>query len=124
MAEFSPLRQRMIEDMTTRNLSPATQQSYTQWPNSAATVATHRTGWGWRMCGPTNCISSRSSGRGRTSTRSFVHCVSSTASPWVAAMPTSRSSLRANRSDCQWCSAVTRSHGSWKLFPACTTGSP
>ena len=28
MAEVSPLRQRMIEDMTVRNLSPATQQSY------------------------------------------------------------------------------------------------
>jgi Phage integrase, N-terminal SAM-like domain len=28
MAEVSPLRRRMIEDMTVRNLSPATQQSY------------------------------------------------------------------------------------------------
>ena len=28
MATMSPLRQRMIEDMTIRNLSPATQQSY------------------------------------------------------------------------------------------------
>ena len=28
MAEISPLRRRMIEDMTIRNLSPATQQSY------------------------------------------------------------------------------------------------
>ena len=28
MAEMSPLRRRMIEDMTIRNLSPATQQSY------------------------------------------------------------------------------------------------
>jgi hypothetical protein len=28
MAEISPLRLRMIEDMTVRNLSPATQQSY------------------------------------------------------------------------------------------------
>ena len=28
MAEMSPLRHRMIEDMTIRNLSPATQQSY------------------------------------------------------------------------------------------------
>ena len=30
MAEISPLRRRMIEDMTVRNLSPATQQSYSQ----------------------------------------------------------------------------------------------
>jgi hypothetical protein len=29
MAEVSPLRRRMIKDMTIRNLSPATQQSYT-----------------------------------------------------------------------------------------------
>jgi integrase/recombinase XerD len=28
MAEISPLRRPMIEDMTVRNLSPATQQSY------------------------------------------------------------------------------------------------
>jgi integrase/recombinase XerD len=28
MAEISPLRRRMIEDMTVRHLSPATQQSY------------------------------------------------------------------------------------------------
>jgi hypothetical protein len=28
MAEISPLRRRMVEDMTIRNLSPATQQSY------------------------------------------------------------------------------------------------
>ncbi len=28
MAELSPLRRRMVEDMTIRNLSPATQRSY------------------------------------------------------------------------------------------------
>ncbi len=28
MAEISPLRRRMIEDMTVRNLSPVTQRSY------------------------------------------------------------------------------------------------
>ena len=28
MAEVSPLRRRMIEDITVRNLSPATQRSY------------------------------------------------------------------------------------------------
>ena len=28
MAQMTPLRRRMIDDMTVRNLSPATQQSY------------------------------------------------------------------------------------------------
>jgi len=28
MADLSPLRRRLIEDMTVRNLSPATQRSY------------------------------------------------------------------------------------------------
>jgi integrase/recombinase XerD len=28
MAQLSPLRRRMIEDMTVRNMSPATQRSY------------------------------------------------------------------------------------------------
>ena len=28
MADMSPLRRRMVEDMTIRNLSPATQRSY------------------------------------------------------------------------------------------------
>jgi hypothetical protein len=28
MAELSPLRRRMIEDMSVRNMSPATQRSY------------------------------------------------------------------------------------------------
>ena len=38
MAEISPLRRRMIEDMTVRNLSPATQQSYL---NAVAKLSRH-----------------------------------------------------------------------------------
>ena len=38
MAEISPLRRRMIEDMTVRNLSPATQTSY---PNAASKFSWH-----------------------------------------------------------------------------------
>ena len=38
MAEISPLRRRMIEDMTVRNLSPATQQSYLNACRSSAGI--------------------------------------------------------------------------------------
>jgi site-specific recombinase XerD len=38
MAAMSPLRQRMIEDMTVRNLSPATQRSYV---NAVAKFSRH-----------------------------------------------------------------------------------
>jgi integrase/recombinase XerD len=45
MATTSPLRQRMIEDMTIRNLSQATQQSYiNEVINTAATLENRRTG--------------------------------------------------------------------------------
>ena len=36
MTEISPLRRRMIEDMTVRNLSPATQRSYVRYRDSAS----------------------------------------------------------------------------------------
>ena len=42
MAEISPLRRRMIEDMTVRNLSPATQQSYLSAAPAAARPAAPR----------------------------------------------------------------------------------
>ena len=38
MGEISPLRRRMIEDMTVRNLSPATQQSYSMPCRSSAGI--------------------------------------------------------------------------------------
>ena len=47
MAEASPLRQCMIEDMTIRNLSPATQQSYTYAVakfSGSGTISVH-VGW-------------------------------------------------------------------------------
>jgi hypothetical protein len=36
---ISPFRRRMIEDMTVRNLSPATQQSLTRYRSSAGILA-------------------------------------------------------------------------------------
>jgi integrase/recombinase XerD len=46
MAEISPLRRRMIDDMTIRNLSPATQQSYIYAvaKSSAGILVVRRTG--------------------------------------------------------------------------------
>ena len=56
MAEISPLRRRMIDDMMIRNLSPATQQSYLYAvAKFSRHFATHRTGLGWRRCAPTSC---------------------------------------------------------------------
>jgi integrase/recombinase XerD len=53
MADLSPLRQRMIEDMKVRNLSPATQRCYV---HAVAKFAHHfnrcLTGWAWRKSGP------------------------------------------------------------------------
>ena len=47
MAEMSPLRRRMIEDMTIRNLSPATQRSYLHavlQSRSSASISAERLG--------------------------------------------------------------------------------
>jgi integrase/recombinase XerD len=41
MAEISPLRRRMIEDMTVRNMSPATQRSYIKAPGLTKRVTLH-----------------------------------------------------------------------------------
>jgi hypothetical protein len=55
MTEISPLRRRMIEDMTVRNLSPATQRSYVHAvAKFAASLAAHLTSSIWRTSGPSN----------------------------------------------------------------------
>jgi hypothetical protein len=66
MAEMSALRRRMIEDMTVRNLSPATQRSYVH------AVAKFSRYFGCspdrldlEMCAPFRSISSRTASRGR-----------------------------------------------------------
>ena len=57
MAEMSPLRRRMIEDMTIRNLSPATQRSYLHevW-KSRSSASIRPSGSAWRTCRPTGSI--------------------------------------------------------------------
>jgi hypothetical protein len=56
MASISPLRQRMIEDMTIRNLSRATQQSYIY---AVAKFSRHfncpPARSAWSRSGPTSC---------------------------------------------------------------------
>lgn len=57
MAELSPLRRRMIEDMTIRNLSPATQRSYVHAVAKFSRYSTARwTGSAWRTFAPSRCI--------------------------------------------------------------------
>ena len=52
MAEISPLRRRMIEDMTVRNLSPATQRSYVHAVSKFGRFFAPRlTSLIWRTCG-------------------------------------------------------------------------
>jgi hypothetical protein len=51
MAEMSRLRRRMIEDMTVRNLSPATQRSYVHAVAKFGRFSAARlTGLIWRTC--------------------------------------------------------------------------
>lgn len=60
MAELSPSRRRMIEDVTVRDLSPATQRSYiTPFRSSAAISVGHRIGLILRMFTPSRFIWSR-----------------------------------------------------------------
>ncbi len=58
MAEMSPLRRRMIEDITVRNLSPATQRSYvhavsrfSQYFGRSDILAVLRICWVWKTSG-------------------------------------------------------------------------
>jgi len=66
MAELSPLRRRMIEDMTVRNLSPATQRSYLSAVSKFSRIlADPPTIWAWRMSARSRFIWWRPGYRGR-----------------------------------------------------------
>ena len=82
MAELSPLRRRMIEDMAARNMSPATQRSYISAVSKFSRIfwqVARAAGSGRRSRFPGSPWSRRAS-RGPVSTRSFAPCGSSMAS--------------------------------------------
>jgi hypothetical protein len=70
MAEISPLRRRMIEDMTVRNLSPATQQSHLNAVSKFSRYFGRSPVWAWKMSTPSRFIWSQPVSRGLRSTRS------------------------------------------------------
>jgi hypothetical protein len=92
MTDVSPLRRRMIEDMTIRNLSRSTQQSYIY---AVAKFSRHcgrspdRLGLEDVRAYQLHLIAQQR--RGHTSIRQSARCGSSMALHWAAVMPTSRS---------------------------------
>ncbi len=77
---LSPLRRRMIDDMTVRNLSPATQRSYLH----AVTKFSRHFGHSPDLLGLEDvrgfqCFWRRRESPGRRSTRRYVRCAFSTA---------------------------------------------
>ena len=119
MAELSPLRRRMIEDMTVRNLSPATQRSYInavqkfsryfdRSPDRLDLEDVHAfqvhlvsTGISWASLNQIVCA-----------------LRFSTALRWARMMCPSGSRMRASRAHSQLFCRLTRSFNSSRLFPA------
>ena len=76
MAQLSPLRRRMIEDMTVRNMSPATQRSYMSAVSKFTDILASRpSGSIWKTFALSRFTWSRRPFRGPLSTRSFAPCV-------------------------------------------------
>ena len=80
MARMTPLRRRLIDDMTVRNLSPATQQSYVYAvAKFSRFFGRSPEQLGIERFAPTRSTWSASGCRGRTSTRCRAPCASSSA---------------------------------------------
>jgi hypothetical protein len=66
MTEISPLRRRMIEDITVRNLSPATQlRTSMPYRSSAGILVAPLIAWAWKMSTPSRFIWLRRGSHGR-----------------------------------------------------------
>ena len=80
MAQMTALRRRMIDDMTVRNLSPATQQSYVYAvAKFSRFFGCSPDRLGIEEFAPTSFTWPGLAGRGRTSTRCRARCASSSA---------------------------------------------
>src|ERR1700758_663939 len=91
MADLSPLRRRVIEDMTVRNLSPATQRSYI---DAVAKFSRHG-----GKAEPPNYLLCSDHFRGSILSRLFFNCVTSNQSysaAHIAAIDAGEDRIRAN----------------------------
>lgn len=75
----SPLRRRMIDDMTLPQPVAGHATILPACRDKAVISAARRSGWGWRMCAPSGCTWCRRASPGRRSTRRFARCGSFTA---------------------------------------------
>ncbi|MET4037345.1 hypothetical protein ABMB68_008849 [Bradyrhizobium sp. RT4a] len=109
MADLSPLRRRMIEDMTVRNLSPATQRSYISAVSKFSRYFGRSPDQSWKTSGPSRCIWSRPASHGRRLTRLSVRYGFSTASRSARrSSPCARAPQAAGRSQRRRSGAVPR----------------
>lgn len=119
MIEISPLHRRMIDDMTIRNLSPATQRSYLHAANEVLALCRRSPDrLGLEDVRAFRCIWSHRACRGRLEPDGLGPCGSSLASRLV--MPRYRSALPTpgHPQTCRRFSAATRSCGFWKRLRA------
>ena len=101
---MSPLRRRMIEDMTIRRFAPKTQHDYVQRvKNFAAFIG--RSPDTASMCAAINCIWQRAALVCRPSIKPSRRCGSFLRSRSSVTTSSSTPTSFASRASCRWCSA-------------------
>ncbi len=102
MAEITPLRRRMIEDMQVRNLSPVTQRCYV---HAVAKFARHSNRspdqLGLEEIRAYQIHLTRPASRGPASTSRYARCASSTASRSAGPRWSYASPMRASAGNCR-----------------------